>query len=148
MRAYGNASPLLAAAAFATVGGADVTLTAGTETTIATTGALVAAYPGNYYPLIFCTLAILLGATASTALVIAFKLGSGADVDTYTVPPALLVANATILIGVTLVGVNSAINWIGAGSTINVTGNATTTAATAKNVGSRIVPQLVQGPDI
>jgi hypothetical protein len=133
---------------FGCVGAADVTLTSSTEVTFITTGALFAASPGSYYPLIWLHVAILFGATAPSALVLAFKLGSGSDVDTYTVAPALLVNSATLNLSVPLVGVNSKTSWGGAGSTINITANGTGQASTAKNVGCRAVVQLFRGLDL
>ena len=66
-----------------------------------------------------------------------FKIGAGSDVDTYVVEPGLLVNLAEFTITVPLLGVSDPAAWIGAGSTINVTGKATTTACTVKKVGSR-----------
>jgi hypothetical protein len=133
---------------FGCVGAADVTLTSNTEVTFITTGAIVAADPGPYYPVIWLTAAILFGGTAPSALVVAFKIGAGSDVDTYTVPPALLVLSTTLLLSVCLVGTNSKTAWGGAGSTINITANGTGQASTAKNVGCRAVVQLFRGLDL
>ncbi|HEY2108237.1 MAG TPA: hypothetical protein VGH29_20730 [Candidatus Binataceae bacterium] len=135
-------------AAYGCVGAADVTLTSSTKVTFITTGAIVAADPGPYYPVIWLTAAILFGGTAPSALVIAFHLGSGSDVDTYTVAPALLVLSTTLLVSVVLVGANSNTAWSGAGSTINITANGTGQASTAKNVGCRAVVQLLRGLDL
>lgn len=148
MAIWGIADPTPAALVYGTASAADVTLTAGTEVTIITTGALAALNPGPYYPIIWLLVAVLFGGTASTALQFAFLLGSGSDVDTYVVPPALLVNSATIALGIPLVGVNSAGAWIGSGSTINITGKATTTACTVKGVGTRALVQLMRGPDL
>jgi len=134
-------------AIYTTVAGADVTLTAGSEITVITTGALVANNPGDYYPMIWLWLTIVLGAAAPSALQLAFKLGSGSDVDTFVIEPGLLVNLAELTIGVTLIGANSATAWQGSGSTINITGKATTQAATAKFVGSRAIVALMRGPD-
>lgn len=148
MAIYGVANPLATAAIYGTAAGGDVTLTAGTEVTIVTTGALVALNAGPYYPLIWLTVAALMGATAPTALQFAFKLGSGADVDTYVLEPGMLANLAEFTLAIPLVGANSAAAWIGSGSTINITGKATTTACTVKGVGTRALVQLVRGPDL
>jgi len=144
---YGVANPLALPAVYNSVGGADVTLTAGSEVTIITTGAIAGLGPGDYYPFIWLLAAVLMGGTAPTALQFAFKLGAGSDVDTFVVAPATLIASATVLYAIPLVGVNSSTNWIGAGSTINITAKASTTAATLKNVGSRAIVALFRGPD-
>lgn len=148
MAIYGVANPLAAAAIYGTASADDVTLTAGSEVTIVTTGALTALNPGPYYPLIWLVAAVLCGVTAPTALQFAFKLGAGSDVDTYVVEPGLLTTSAEFVIAVPLVGVNNAAAWIGSGSTINITGKATTTACTVKGVGTRAMVQLVRGPDL
>jgi hypothetical protein len=142
---YGIQQPWAQAASF--TNGSDVTLTAGSETTMITTGNISAPGPGDYYPLIFLACAILFGATAPTALTFAFKIGAGSDVDTQAVAVASMVANATTYFYIPLIGANSATAWIGTGSTINITGLAATTAATFKFAGSRAVVWLCRGPD-
>lgn len=142
---YGIASPMALPAVY--TAGADVTLTAGAETTMITTGAISAPGPGDLYPMIWLCVAILFGATAPTALTFAFKLGSGSDVDSLAVAVASMVANATTYYYIPLIGVNSGTAWIGAGSTINITGLAVTTAATFKFAGSRALVALFRGPD-
>jgi hypothetical protein len=132
---YGVANPGLTPVS--AIPSADVTLTAGSEVTVITSGALAAFAPGEYCPVIHVVLAVLLGATAPTALQFAFKIGSGSDVDTYVVEPGLLVALAEFTLTIFLLGVPDPAAWIGAGSTINVTDKATTTACTVKKVGSR-----------
>ena len=142
---YGIASPLALPATY--TAGSDVTLTAGTETTIITTGAISAPGPGDYYPLIWLAVAILFGGTAPTALTFAFKLGSGSDVDSQAVAVASMVASATTYYYIPLIGTNSGSAWVGSGSTINITGLAATTAATFKFAGSRALVALFRGPD-
>ena len=148
MAIWGVADPLPQPAVYGTVAAGDVSLALGVETTFITTGALSGLNPGPYFPQIWLTATIVLGATAPTALVIAFKLGAGSDVDTYTVEPGLLVNSAELAISVVLIGTNSLTAWQGAGSTINITGLASTHAATAKFVGSRAVVGLFRGPDL
>lgn len=142
---YGIATPLALPAIY--TAGADVTLTAGSEITIFTTGAISASGPGDFYPMIWAAVAILFGATAPTGLQFAFKLGSGSDVDIFAVAAASMVANATTYYGFPLIGANSGTAWIGAGQTINITATAFTTAATFKFSGSRAIVALFRGPD-
>jgi len=127
--------------------GSDVTLTAGTETTILSAAGLAAPTPGQYMPLIHLCLYVLMGATAPTALQFATKVGAGSDVDVQAVPAGTLVASATVAYFYTLYCTASPTLWVGAGSTLNVTGLATTTAATAKFAGSRAVVLLVRVGD-
>lgn len=133
---------------YATVSGSDVTLTAGSEVTAITTGTIVANEAGDYYPLIFGALNITLGASASASLVIAFKIGSGSDVATLTVNTGLLVNSAVFIVPFCFVGANSGSAWYPNGSTINITGHATTHNATANNVGSYAIVQLIQGQNM
>lgn len=145
MSIYGVANPFPVPQVIAPTG--DVTLTAGAEVLIATTAALIAPSGQDAYPFIHGTLTILFGVAASTALVIAARFNGGADFATYTVAPALLANSATIQIPIFLVGSNSGANFSGAGKVIEITGKATTNAATAKQVGTSIVVGLAQGPD-
>jgi hypothetical protein len=142
---YGVANPFPVPQVIAPTG--DVTLTADTEVLIATTTAIIAPAGQDAYPWAWGTIALLMGVAASTALVLAMRFNGGADILTYTVAPALLVNSATIQIPIFLIGSNSGANFSGAGKVIEITGKATTNAATAKQVGSSIVVGLSQGPD-
>lgn len=144
---YGVAGQPPLAVVAACIGAADVAVASGTETNVIASGALAAAFPGNYYPVMTGLLAVLLGATAPTGLTVAFRIGAGSDVDSYTVATALLVNAATIQIPICLVGASSGTAWIGAGSTLNVTLNPVAQAVTAKFVGSRCLFQLLRAPD-
>ncbi len=142
---YGVANPLALPAAYTPTG--DVVLTAGAETTFITTGALTAASPGFYYPVIWLTIAMLFGVAAPAALTFAFKLGAGADVDSFALAPAAQIVSETDEYSVCLVGANSGTAWVGSGSTINITGLGTTNNSTVKQVGTRAVVALYRGPD-
>lgn len=144
---YGVANAVPIPAIYATVAGADVTLTAGSEITIITSGALTALTPGDYYPFIWLCAAVAFGGSAPSALQFAFKIGAGSDVDTLVVAPATLVVSTTVYYCLPLIGAVSASAWTGSGSTINITGKATTNAATVKFVGSRAIVQLLRGDD-
>jgi hypothetical protein len=149
MAIYGVANPLPAAAVYVTAGpGSDVAVSSSTATTVITTGALTALNAGPYYPLLQGVLVIVLGGTAPSALTVKFILGAGSAVDTYTVEPALLANSAELVIPFFLAGVNSASAWIGSGSTINLQVTATGQAVTVKGVGSRMIAQLLRGPDL
>jgi hypothetical protein len=145
MSIWGVANPFGVPQVIAPTG--DVTLTAATEVLIATTTALIAPGGSDAYPFIHGTVTLLMGAGAATALVLAARFNGGADFATYTVAPALLVNNATIQIPIFFVGANSGSVFSGAGKVIEITGKATTNAATAKQVGTSIVVGLSQGPD-
>jgi hypothetical protein len=130
--------------------GGNVTLVAGTETLIVATAATLVGIPGmNYIPIIIGQCVVLMGATAPTALVIAVKYAGGADFDTQTIDAGSLVANATGVFSVMLVGANvrAAGNGnIGSGA-VQVTGLATTTAATARATSTKFAVLLLPGPD-
>jgi hypothetical protein len=127
--------------------GSDVACPAGAETTVMTSGPIIAPGPGDYFPLMWVKDVILLGATPPTALQVAYKIGAGADVDSDYVAPAQLVASATIVMYSCFYGDNSGTAWVGAGSTVNITvlstGQPVTWKAAASN--GRIV--LFRGPD-
>lgn len=145
---YGVANSLAAAAIYVTAGpSGDVSVTAGSETTFITTGALVALNPGNYYPLIWLASSCLMGGTAATALVYAARLGSAADFDSYTVNPAKLTNNATVGDAIPLLGSASTSAWLGSGSTINITVTSTGQNVTIKGAYTRAVVLLMRGSD-
>lgn len=145
MSAYGVANPFPVPQVIAPTG--DVTLTAGSEILIATTTAIIAPAAFDAYPYCWGTITLLMGSSAATALVLAMRFNGGSDILTYTVAPALLVNSATIQIPVFFVGANSGSAFQGAGKVIEITGKATTNAATAKQVGTSLAVGIMQGPD-
>jgi hypothetical protein len=144
---YGIAAPNALPLAYGPVGAADVTLTAGSEVTFIAAAGVAALNQGDYYPVIWGMVSLVFGVAAPTALVLAFKIGSGSDVDTITVEPGLLVNSTEICIPFMFVGIVSASVWLGSGATVNITGKATTNAATAKAAGTRAIVALMRGPD-
>jgi hypothetical protein len=131
--------------------GGNVALPAGTETTIVATAATLVGIPGmNYIPIVIGCAAVLFGAAAPSALVIAARYAGGADFDTQTVDTGLLVNNATLEMPVILVGANvrAASNGnIGSGA-VQVTGNSTTQASTARATSCKFAVLLIPGPDL
>lgn len=109
----------------------DVACPAGSETTVLS-GASSGSAPGQNIVVESSTeLVVVLGATAPSAMTVNAKVGAGADYDTWTVPPALLVANAVLNLAPVLVGV-LARNLFYSGVTINITVNPTGQAVTLK----------------
>lgn len=124
----------------------DITVTAGTPVMIATTtSAQKAQNAGGYYPLLWCTVASLQGATPATALVYSFRIHSGVDIATYTVTPSQLTANANLVHGFALIGVESSSAWFPTGSIIELWGSATTQNVTVKQVGTQFMLSLGLG---
>jgi hypothetical protein len=142
---YGVANPFPVPQVIAPTG--DVTLTAGTEVLIATTTAIIAPAGQDAYPWCYGCLILTLGAAAPSALVLAMRFNGGADILTQTVAVGLLVNLAVLAIPVFFVGANSGANFAGAGKVIEITGKATTQAATATKVGTQLVVGIGQGPD-
>jgi hypothetical protein len=103
--------------------------------------------PGSYIPIVFMTVAVLLGVTPPSGLVCAFKLGAGSDLDSAIWPTAVLVANATVLLSTVLYGLSSATAFVGAGSTLNATLQANGQAVTCKVNGTRGTVWLFRGQD-
>jgi len=123
----------------ATVGAADVTLTAGSDITGFTpAAALIAPFVGRWAYLVQIFAVIVMGATAPTALVAKLKTAGAVVLDTLTIPVSTLVASAIDTYGFPLVGTASGSLYYPTGDTPIVTFNATTTAATLK-AGSRAV---------
>lgn len=123
----------------ATVGAADVSLTAGSDITCFTpAAALIAPFAGRWAYLVSIFAVIVMGATAPTALVAKLKTAGATVLDTLTIPAATLVASAIVPYGFTLVGTASGSLYYPSGDTPLITFNAATTAATLK-AGSRAV---------
>jgi hypothetical protein len=123
----------------ATVGAADVTLTAGTDVTGFTpAAALIAPNAGTwaYYVEIFAT--IVMGATAPVSLVVKLKTATPTTLDTVTVSTATLVNSAIVNYSIPLIGTASGTLYFPTGDTPVITFTCGTTAATLK-AGSRAV---------
>jgi hypothetical protein len=136
---WGTAKPSGLPTIVATVAGADVTLTAGSDITGFTpAAALVAAYSGGWAYMVWLHATIVMGATASASLVIKLKTATPTTLDTFTLPPANLVNNAIIPVSVCLVGTTSSTLYFPTGDTPLITLTAGTTASTLK-AGSRAV---------
>jgi hypothetical protein len=131
--AWGTAKPGTVPTIVATVAGADVTLTAGSDITGFTpAAALTGGYAGGWCYVVWVFATIVMGATAPTALVVKLKTATPTTLDTFTVPPANLVNNAIVPLSVCLIGTSSATLYYPTGDTPVITFNCTTTAATLK----------------
>lgn len=128
--------------------GSDVPLPAGSSTQIVISSTFVSSAGLNVYPWIIATIAVLLGATAPTALQFTGNIPLTSTFFTYVVAPALLVNNATLLITFGCAGVSSRSTYAGAGNTIGISGQPTTNAVTAKFVGTNMFCGLGLGPDL
>lgn len=130
---WGTAKPNPIPVVVATVAGADVTLTAGSDITGFTpASALIAGYQGGWCYMVWVFATIVMGATAPTALVAKLKTATPTTLDTFTVPPANLVNNAIVPVSVCLVGTTSSTLYFPTGDTPVITFTCTTTAATLK----------------
>ena len=141
---WGTAMPVILPAF--TFGGSDINCVAGVETTIQSQG-LAAISPGIYYPMIFFNMIITIGATPPSQIVVAGKIGAGADFQTIGTNPVLLVANANLVMTGLMVGTPSDVPWRGAGSTVNVTITSTGQAVVSKGSGSYVQWFLMRAPD-
>lgn len=109
----------------------DVSCPSATETTVITVAGSGATPGLNVIAEISVSCVIVIGATAPSAMVIAAKVAGGSDFDTWTVPPALLTANAVLALGVVLEGIQSR-STPGSGGAFNVTVNPTGQTVTFK----------------
>lgn len=131
--AWGTAKPQGLQVIVGTVAGADVTLTAGSDVTGFTpSSALIAPYAGGWAYNVDLNAVIVLGGTPPVSLVIKLKTAGATVLDTFTVPPAQLVASAIIVVAPVLVGTTSSTLYYPTGDTPIVTFNCGTTAATLK----------------
>jgi hypothetical protein len=142
---YGIANNPTPGLSYGTIGAIDVTLTSSTEVNFISSGVLAANFEGDYWPLIIGCLTVVLGGAAPSAFKIAYRLGSGSDVASFTVEPGLLVNSAELVIPFCFAGPSSGSAWFPTGSTINITGKGTGQASTAKAVGSYAVVLLLPG---
>lgn len=126
----------------------DATCPAATSTIVSTGQVSTTTHPGSYVPVVDCALAILLGATPPTAIVVQLTINGGSVLSTYNVPTALLVANATIMACFRFFGPNSNTAFVPPGAPVNVAIRPSGQAVTYKTLGSSIVLTLQRGPDI
>ena len=126
--------------------GSDVACSAGAETNVLSGTVTVGTQGANIQLTSDMMGYVVLGATPPTAMVIAARVGAGADYDTWTVAPAALVANAVLPIYATLSGI-FARGALAAGSTINMTVNPTGQAVTFKATG-RVVHSAALAVDV
>ena len=83
--AWGTAKPNPIPTIVATVAGADVTLTAGSDITGFTPAApLIASYSGGWAYMVWLFATVVMGATAPTALVVKLKTATPTTLDTFT----------------------------------------------------------------
>jgi len=130
---WGTAKPNPIPTIVATVVGADVTLTAGSDITGFTPASpLIASYQGGWAYLAWIFATIVMGATAPSAMVIKLKTATPTTLDTFTVPPANLVNNAIVPISVCLVGTTSGTLYFPTGDTPIITFNGTGQNSTLK----------------
>jgi hypothetical protein len=131
--AWGTAKPNPLPTIVATVAGADVTLTAGSDITGFTpSSALISSYAGGWAYLVWVFATIVMGATAPSAMVIKLKTATPTTLDTFTVPPSNLVNNAIVPISVCLVGTTSSTLYYPSGDTPIITFNGTGQNSTLK----------------
>jgi hypothetical protein len=120
----------------------NVSCPAGTETNVLP-ASLLWTTPGiDVYVECAAEMVITLGSTAPTALAINVRAGSGPDVDTFTVPPVLLVASANLILSPVLVmSINR--GYFPTGITFNLsvtpTGQAVTVQAQSRAVWTMLI---------
>jgi len=116
------------------VGGADVTLTAGSDVAgFTAAAALPAPNAGAWAYVVWIQATIVMGATAPVSLLVKLKTATPTTLDTFTVPASNLVNNAIVPLSVMLVGTTSSTLYYPTGDTPSVTFTCGTTAATLKN---------------
>ena|SRR5258708_27275818 len=136
---WGVSRPLGLPTIVNTVAGADVTLTAGSDITGFTPSSpLIAPFASGWAYMVQVCAVIVLGGTPPVSLVVKLKTAGATVLDTYTVPPAQLVASAIIVVAPTLIGTTSTTLYFPTGDTPIITFNSGTTAATLK-AQSRVV---------
>ena len=126
----------------------DVTLTAGSEVLAITTTSALKGNPGqSYVPVIFGCACITMGAAASAALTLAARYSGGSDFATQVIPAGALVNLAVLTIPILLIGasVDAAGDGTIGGAAIEITGDATTHAATWTKIGTALTIMLIPG---
>lgn len=144
---YGVANVLSPFSTFTLIGGADVACPAATETNIIAATLAGQDTSGFYFPFAFATVVLLMGATPATSITLAIRVGAGADMNTQAIPPAVLVANATVVFPLHIRGTTSQAAYQSPGSVINLTVNPTAQAVTAKFVGCHAAMGLTRASD-
>jgi hypothetical protein len=142
---WGTANPLIVPTI--ATSGSDIVLTAGAFLGIFQSPNMIGPSPGNYYPMVFGTLAILLGATPPTALNYYISVNGGSGMDQQFVPAALLIANATLNLPIFMIGTSSGTAFSAPGGYVSLGAQAITQPATFKFATSRMIVTLFRGPD-
>ena len=127
--------------------GSSVACPAGAETNAVPSTAMIAPSNGYYYPVAWGYIPIILGATAPSAVVLALRIGNGADIAQQAIPGTLLVNNATIWVPSIYFGPPSQTPWMGAGSILNISVTPTGQAVTVGNGGLGVYFGLLRAPD-
>lgn len=127
------------------IGSANVSCPANTETNVVNVTGVAAYGPGNWTPGFLGVLGVSLGATPPTSLVVAARINNGADVSGITVPPAMLVASASLMIPICLWNFPSSTTlWNAPGATFQMSVNPGGQAVTALNVDSAVYYWLLR----
>jgi len=129
--AWGTQRPQGLPTIVATVGAADVSLTAGSDITGFTpAAALIAPAAGTWAYVVWVFATITLGGTAPSAMVVKLKTATPTTLDTFTVTPDNLVNSAILALSFMLVGTGSGSLYFPTGDTPVITFNCTGQAAT------------------
>jgi hypothetical protein len=133
---------------FATlIGAANITLPAGVETAIITSPPLVAPSAGFFYPLIFGYSVVTQGAVGAGGATWFARIGNGADFLSISFPGFLLPANASVALPLLGAGAASEVPWRSPGSTITISWNISSGAATCYYPFSTVYFVLLRAPD-
>lgn len=108
---------------------ATVPCPAGVETTVMS-AVLAANSGGFFFPFVVGAMAMTMGASVPTAVVIAGRIGGGSDFQGVGIAPQTFVASGTVLVPFALTGVPSQTAWAQPGSTLNITVAPTVNAVT------------------
>lgn len=144
---YGVANAPLLPLILNTIGNVDIACPANTETNFIQTPALIAPSQGFFYPMAWCGVHILTGATPPTSVVIALRINNGADLGSAGIDASMLLANANSMIYYTLIGPASQTAWQGTGSQIQLSANFATQAGTVKFPSTTCTITLFRAPD-
>lgn len=127
--------------------GGDVVCNPGVVTPFIVAGNLYAPSRGYFYPMIWCLVSIVTGATNPTGIQMGFNVNGGSAVDLINFDMSPIPQAGYSNLSFPLVGVASNVSWIPPGSTINVYCNTTGQAITVRAFDTRAVIALLRAPD-
>jgi hypothetical protein len=144
---YGVANPLAVPALAGTIGSADVVCSAGVETNVIAISVNPPISQGWYYPVVEGSLAVAIGATSPTGVIVAGRIGAGADFASQGMMSASLSPNFNLNYFFMIFGTTTFLAYPIGASILNISILSVGQAITIRNNGSQAYGYWQRAPD-